>query len=271
MYIFNHREIINHPLHQLEFSITDICNRNCRSCSHFAPLARNANMVDGRDFVKFTKILRRVIPDVHTFWLIGGEPTLHPQYLQLLSALRSIYDDIPIGIMSNGYGVLRQKDDKNFWKTIRDNEIVWRITTYDVSPSVYRHLFERNGCKNLLSLDINNTFTKLAVLSETPQGVTEEKYERCGWERLNIFVRNGKIWKCPTCEYIDIFNMYFNKNYQVSPDDYLNIDENLTREQILKFKQVPSDFCRNCDLSGRSITKFTVGKSAKDISEWMAH
>lgn len=269
MYFFNHEEIIKHPLHQIEYSIIDICSRNCKSCSHFAPLAKRANAVSKGEFIKNTQILHSLIPDVHTFWLIGGEPTLHPNYLQLLNELRQIYKDIPIGIMSNGYGVFARKTDKDFWKFIKDNKIVWRITTYNISPKIYLELFGEYGCLDLLSLDVNNRFSNLAVLTEKQQQINEAKYKKCGWERLNIFVRNGKIWKCPTVEYIDLFNGYFNKRFELSADDYLEIDGALTRDKIINFKNCSSSFCKNCDLTKRFNKMFEVTKSEKQMSEWM--
>lgn len=270
MYMFNHSEIIRHPLHQVEYSIIDSCNRSCRSCSHFVPLASNPNAVSLKEFIKNTELLHKVIPDVHTFWLIGGEPTLHPGYTEILKELRRIYDNIPIGIMSNGYGVIRKRDDESFWNFIRENEIVWRITTYDVSPEVYIKLFKKQHCLDLLSLDINNRFSNLAVLTEKTQEITAEKYRICGWERLNIFVRNNKIWKCPSVEYIDLFNQYFGKQFIIEPDDYLEIDEGLTRNEIIEFKNRPSSFCKNCDISKRFNQYFPVKKSEKKITEWMA-
>ena len=87
MYKFNQIEIINHPLHQIEYSIIDNCNKNCKSCSHFAPLAKQPNKVSVEEFIENTKILHGIIPDVHTFGLIGGEPTLHPQYLEILKGI----------------------------------------------------------------------------------------------------------------------------------------------------------------------------------------
>lgn len=270
MYNFNHLEISNHPLHQIEYSIIDSCNKNCKACSHFAPLAARPNLLGLEEFARNIEILHQIVPDVHTFWLIGGEPTLHPNYLELLKKLRAIYDDIPVGIMSNGYGVLLRQNDKRFRDFIKDNQIVWRITTYNVSPKVYIDLFEKNSCVDLLSLDINNQFSNLVVLSDKSQEKTEAKYQKCGWERLNIFVRDGKIWKCPSVEYIDLFNQYFHKNFKIAFDDFLEINDKLTREKLIEFKNCPSSFCRNCDLSKRFSKIFTVEKSKKSISEWLA-
>lgn len=270
MYKFNRAEIISHPFHQIEYSIIDTCNKNCKACSHFAPLAKQSNKVSVEEFVKNTKILHNIIPDVHTFWLIGGEPMLHPHYLELLKELRSIYNDIPIGIMTNGYKLLETDTDEKFWGFIREHEIIWHITTYDVAPKRYIELFKRNGCIDLLSLDINNKFYNLVTLTEEKQEITQEKYGKCGWERLNIFVRNGRIWKCPTVEYIDLFNNYFGKRFEINIDDYLEIDYSLTRERLLTFQNTPSNFCANCDISKRYTSRYEVVKSKKDIKEWLS-
>ena len=195
---------------------------------------------------------------------------MHPQYLLMLKELRSIYSDIPIGIMTNGYKLLEAETDKNFWGFIREHEIIWHITTYDVEPKRYIELFERNGCRDLLSLDINNKFYNLVTLTEKNQEISQKKYNKCGWERLNIFVRNGRIWKCPTVEYIDLFNNYFGKQFEISTDDYLEIDDSLTRERLLMFQNIPSQFCANCDISKRYTSKYDVVKSKKDIDEWLS-
>ena len=268
MYRFDYREIIAHPLHQIEYSIIDTCNRNCKACSHFSPLAKRANPVSEEEFLINIRQLHSLIPDVHTFWLIGGEPTLHPKYIELLRLLRDVYHDIPIGVMSNGYGILKEAKNKKLWEFIKENQIVWRITTYNIQPDVYRNLFEQNGCRELLSLDVNNRFIKLAVLTKKEQPITQEKYNLCGWERLNIFVRNGRIWKCPTVEYIDLFNGYFHENYELSDDDFLKIDSTLTRERIIEFKNKPSAFCKNCNISKRLDKAFPVITSQKEKSEW---
>lgn len=172
--------------------------------------------------------------------------------------------------MTNGYRLLEAETDEKFWKFIREHQVIWHITTYDVVPSRYIELFERNGCRDLLSLDINNKFYNLVTLTEDKQEISQKKYNKCGWERLNIFVRNGRIWKCPTVEYIDLFNHYFEKQFEISIDDYLEIDDSLTRERLLMFQNTPSCFCANCDISKRYTSKFDVVKSEKDIKEWLS-
>ena len=61
MCIFEYTEITNHPLHQIEYSITDICNRNCKSCSRFAPLAKQPNKVGVEESIENTKIFHNIM------------------------------------------------------------------------------------------------------------------------------------------------------------------------------------------------------------------
>lgn len=255
-------------INAIEFSITDICNRNCRSCSHFAPLAKKPNFIHSEDFEKQLGILKGTGIEPDSVWLTGGEPTLHPNFLGLLKTLREIFPGIPVGMMSNGSYFHADYDDPDLWNFVKENGIIWHITTYDTDPRFYEELFERHGCINHLSLDVNNTFVNLINLSHGKE-ITQQKYARCGWERLNTFIRNGRIYKCPSCEYIDLFNEYFGKTFEPKEDDYLIIDENLTYGQILKFKSIPSSFCGYCEIDRRYKDRFTAIPSERKASEWM--
>ena len=54
------------------------------------------------------------------------------------------------------------------------------FSLYNIDPSVYLELFQKNDCADLLSLDRNNRFTNLAVLTEAEQEITDKKYKQCG-------------------------------------------------------------------------------------------
>ena len=253
-------------VNQLEFSITDACNRNCKGCSHFAPLAKKPNFVKAEDFEKDLRALKqaRIIPD--SLWLIGGEPTLHKELTLLLAIAKNIYGKTTIGVMTNGTGF------KNLdWDFVRDNGIVFHVTTYDVPKAYFENLFERNGCLNHLSLDVRNKFYNIVHLSgeKQPASASSAKYIECGCERSGTFVRNGRIWKCATAEYIDLFNGYFNENFEPEKgSDYLDIDGSLTLDGLLEFKNRPGALCEYCDLASRFKESFIPSKSERIKSEW---
>lgn len=100
-YSFDWNRIYGKDGYHVEYSVTDICNRNCIACSHLAPLAKRSNYVSAEQFEHFMRLLHSALPDIHTFWLTGGEPTLHPQFVRLLAIAREIYSQAYIGIYTS--------------------------------------------------------------------------------------------------------------------------------------------------------------------------
>lgn len=266
-YVFDWKRIQCEDAYHVEYSITDICNRNCAFCSHLAPLAKKDNFVDVEEFTRVTRILKKCIPDVHTFWLTGGEPTLHPEFLRLLAISRGIYPNSYIGIYSNGITLKKYETDEGFWTFVRENGIVWGITCYDIEKSYFEGLFSGHGClENLAIVQSGKYFFQLTNYS-FDQPVTVEKYEKCGWERSKINVRNGKIYNCPSSEFADLFNGYFGEELKICESDYLVVDENLTRERIEAFRgAIP--FCSQCNIERRYKKIYWNEPSKRDVGEW---
>lgn len=212
-------------------------------------------------------IMRRVVPDAHTFWLTGGEPTLHPKFISLLKALREIYYDSYVGIYTNGMTLNRYENDSRFWNFVRNNGIVWAVTGYDRDKRYFDDMFWRHDCyNNLAYLHDGKIFFRLTDYSQN-QSVSSEKYDHCGWERSKINIRNGKIYNCPSCEFADLFADYFGINLAVDERDYLTVDNNLTRERLESFRG-PVPFCSQCDIRSRHKEMIGNKPSEKDIGEW---
>jgi len=266
-YKFDWNRIFGQDAFHIEYSITDICNRNCAACSHLAPLAKLPNFVTTEEFTKVISLLQKAIPNIHTFWLTGGEPTLHPEFMRLLKIAREIYSDAYIGIYSNGINLDKYKTDKGFWQFIKQNGIVWGITVYGKSIQYYEELFKANGCFNNLSIvRVGSWFTNLTNYSIN-QPISKDKYERCGWERCKINIRNGRIYNCPSSEFADLFNGYFGEKLKISEYDYLIVDENLTRARIEEFKKsIP--FCSQCNIDNRNKKFFSTIPSKRRVEEW---
>ena len=266
-YDFDWYRVQFYDSYHIEYCITDICNRNCVSCSHLAPLAKTPNYVTEEEFLRVVGIMRRVVPDAHTFWLTGGEPTLHPKFISLLKALREIYYDSYVGIYTNGMTLNRYENDSRFWNFVRNNGIVWAVTGYDRDKRYFDDMFWRHDCyNNLAYLHDGKIFFRLTDYSQN-QSVSSEKYDHCGWERSKINIRNGKIYNCPSCEFADLFADYFGINLAVDERDYLTVDNNLTRERLESFRG-PVPFCSQCDIRSRHKEMIGNKPSEKDIGEW---
>lgn len=266
-YIFDWHRIFAKDNYHIEYSITDICNKKCKACSHLAPLAKNSNFVTEDEFIRVVKHMKKLVPDAHTFWLTGGEPTLHPDYIKFLQILREIFNNTYIGIYSNGLTLLNKENDNKFWDFIRFNGIVWAITNYDTPKEYFEKLFFNHGCENNLAIIQNGkTFAKLTNYS-FGQPINISKYIKCGWERIKINIRNGKIYNCAASEFVDLFNDFYKENLILTDKDYLIINERLTREQIDNFRN-PMPFCGQCDIRTRYIDVFPNEPSKYQKCEW---
>ena len=265
-YVFDWHRIFAEDGYHIEYSVTDICNRNCASCSHLAPLAKHPNFVTAEAFAHDVRIMRRVVPDAHTFWLTGGEPTLHPGYMELLRVLRNTYPDCYVGIYSNGLTLRARENDADFWKFVREADIVWAVTNYEIPREYFEELFAAHGCANYLAIvQSGSTFAKLTNYARD-QSVSREKYIKCGWERSKINIRNGRIYNCPSSEFADLFNGFYGEDLKVTENDYLAIDEDLTRHRLEDFRG-PMPFCGQCDINARHHA-FPNRPSARDKLEW---
>ena len=130
-----------------------------------------------------------------------------------------------------------------------------------------RAVIERLRLDTLHAVRYDDACERTTTTECTHSDICHAKYERCGWERCKINVRNGRIYNCPSSEFADLFNGYFGEKLVVTPSDYLIIDETLTRERIDEFKN-PMPFCNQCNLEARSKKLFHLEPSKRRMEEW---
>jgi hypothetical protein len=95
----------------------------------------------------------------------------------------------------------------------------------------------------------------------------QEAFKKCSAANSCSNLRNGKIYQCPTSANIGVFNEYFSQNIELSKQDYIDIYEAKSMDEIFEFLSNPVPFCRFCVNSGAESEWRT---SKKDISEWAA-
>ena len=266
-YVFDWNRILREDGWHIEYSVTDVCNRSCAACSHLAPLAKRENFVGVAEFARTVKILAARIPDAHTFWLTGGEPTLHPHFLRLLALACEYFKRSFVGIYSNGKTLSSHAEDEEFWRFMREKGIVWAITPYERGAAYFEELFARHGCLNGLAIVQGGKFFTNLTNYSRGEPVGHDKYEKCGWERCKINVRGGRIYNCAASEFADLFNGYFGEKLHLSPADSLCIDEHLTREKIEEFKDA-MPFCAQCAPARRGRRWFLNEPSKRLAKEW---
>lgn len=260
-------------IHALETHIVEHCNLNCANCGHFAPLAEK-EFLDIESFIKdYTRIKQLTNGNVKNIRLLGGEPLLHPKIIDFCKIARELFPNSNVGIVTNG--LLLNEMSNEFFNSLIKYDIKINITKYPIDIQWDKIL---------------SKFKKLNVKYEFYQGTGEEEkimykqtldlngqqpiranFLNCRLEENDddycFYFEKGKLYNCWKPAYIRHFNKYFNKDLKVSKQDYVDIYENKSIEEMLQDLAKPIPFCRYCNLKKCEVTKYH--QSEKLINEWV--
>lgn len=103
----------------LELNITHHCNLSCRACGHLSPTLRKYNMPATKILEDLT-ILAEFYQTEHVR-LLGGEPLLHPNLMDIIEAVRSSGISKRVRIVTNGVLLWRMTD--SFWERVDEVHI----------------------------------------------------------------------------------------------------------------------------------------------------
>ena len=287
---------------RIQVHITDHCNLNCVGCDNFAPIA-DEKYLPVRSFEKDCKRLAQLCSgDMEEIVLQGGEPLLHKDLTEFFAIARKYFPQSTINVVSNG--LLLPRQSAGFWQSCRENDIHVIVTKYPVKldfcaiiqkakdEHVYFDFFRWKGGRQQLKERLFGLF-KTPATNKTPLDVSgvalppphyektmnkmpldvsgkrniERNFTSCFKSNVCICLDEGKLYTCPTVAYISYFNKQFGQNLTVSKDDYIDIYEAKTLDEILDFLSGAIPFCRYCDISN-TVTGLKWGVSKKNILEW---
>ncbi len=250
-------------------SIVSHCNLNCRYCDHFVPLAKE-RIFSVEELRKHFKKLSSKI-NVQAIGIMGGEPLLHPDIVNVLKMFRSIfpYPKTFLAIYTNGILLNTMSDE--FWECCHKNMIVIRISKFplniDFMPAFnkakkYKVLVQYYGAKD----GEYKTMYRMALDLQGSQN-PEEMYKMCWQKGFCTYFQDGKLYKCTTAGNISNFNNYFNTNLTLSEKDYLDIYKIKNNKQIKEFFNNSIPFCKYCNIP-KQVDKLPFEISKKDIKDW---
>ncbi|GHT18396.1 hypothetical protein AGMMS4957_00640 [Bacteroidia bacterium] len=253
-------------LGSISVHITEHCNLNCKACAHFCTLA-DEQFLDietfRRDCIRLAELTNN---DIGTFWLMGGEPLLHPQVTVFFDIVRTYFPNIRIAILSNG--ILLPKQPDTFWQSCQKNRIEVHISNYPIK--IDRETITQKATTFGVVLaylgDKNTEWGKMFVLDIHGQRNYKKSWNKCAHANNCTLLREGKVYACFVVAYIDFFNKYFEQNLETTEQDYIDIYKIKNQQEIFDFLYKPMPFCRYCNVE--NLERFEWGVSKKEISEW---
>lgn len=260
--------ITQRPAIYFDVNVTEHCNLNCKYCGSFAPIA-DKEFLDIQEYRNDITRLAEIAGGVcHHINILGGEPLLHPDICEILKMTR---DKFPIGninLVTNG--ILVKSMSQAFWDIMRDNRIYLCPTKYPVKVD-YDWITEKAKKEEVVcyffgDLQIYNTWThiKMDLLGTRNEN---HSFMHCPNANNCCCLEHGKLYPCPRVAKIRHFNKKFNTNLPVTKQDYIDIYEEVTLEDVMKFLCHSIPFCRFCNTF--QIENVEWGISKKDESEWI--
>jgi len=250
-------------------NILDHCNLNCKGCDHFSPLAekRFVKLQTIQDDLRQMSLLTEGA--VTRIGIMGGEPLLHPELLDILTSAREAFPKTLLQLVSNGILLLRKED--SFWDTCSSNNINIVVTKYPLNLD-YERMREIANDKGVKFSFYGNTGVMARTLYKMPMDVdgfqdAKKSFWNCYHVNSCPLVMEGKLYPCTVLPNAVHFNRKFSTHMDIERGDYLDIYSAKSSGEILAFLSIPKPFCRYCKTKERDFGH-PWERSNRDISEW---
>lgn len=229
----------NNNLEILEIHLVDHCNLNCANCNHFSPLAEKW-FIDIDDFTSQLKLLVKNYPKISILRLLGGEPCLHPQIVQLCKIARQIMPvNVTIELLTNGTIIQPIKEISN---TIDNIHIL--VTPYFTNNTWSGQ--EIKDYNNVFFLPVRPIMRETLIDSEGKQNIGEN-FKHCSiYSGICLTLKNYKIYLCPAAAHMEHYFKKINKFFDINQIKTLDIRSPISEEQLLQFSQTPNFSCSFC-------------------------
>lgn len=258
-------------LEYLVINILDHCNLKCKGCDHFACVA-DPYLVSYQtlhnDLERMAEIMHG--DNIMKIAVMGGEPLLHPDLLEILKDVRGKFPNAIIRLTTNGLLLLQQKDD--FWTVCRNYDVTIVNTKYPIKID-YEKMKEKAASENVKFQffegtgddTVKTSSKKIITLDGTNDPV--KSFAKCYISNYGNFLMEGKFYGCPfSCQSYRIFNKKFKQNLRMTERDYLDIYKIQDMQEIFEFAAKPRPYCRYCSDLDRW---HEWERSRQDISEWV--
>lgn len=240
---FNDLNIQKKLSHEFLFDITSVCNLNCTNCSVFCGL-REPYFITVEDFKEQLFNLKSKVP-VSFISFCGGEPTLHPNFMELCHELFKQIPDCFLQIITNGT-LLNNFSDEDLW-FLSQHKVCFAITLYPKIEYInIVHNFE-NRCKKFfptIQIDFKGIRPYFGKYDYNFKGTNDpddfyyfcEKSHQCH----SFVIFKNRLYNC--CIAPD----YTAINLPKDEEDSIPMDALPSYEDILNFGNHSYNSCRYC-------------------------
>jgi MoaA/NifB/PqqE/SkfB family radical SAM enzyme len=250
-------------LNNLELHVTHRCNLTCESCSHYSNHGHRGDILIAAADDWMAKWKSRLAPV--RFTLLGGEPTLHPQLVEIIHLVRFHWPKTVLKLTTNGFFLSRQE---RLPQALQDTGCRLAISVHHDDEEYARRIA---GVRMLVA-EWQQRFTFVCNFYEA-HGKWTRRYQgygeamepfadgnpRASWEVCPAKhcrqLHEGRIWKCAPLAYLRLQHEKFSLNSSWEPYlAYKPLEPDCSDEELKAFFALEEEsYCRMCPGYARPI------------------
>ena len=176
----------------LEANICHHCINSCVSCSHFSPINK-PYFVTPESLKKDLRDMSKIFHS-ERFVILGGEPLLHPQILEMIDIAKESGVSDTVEVLTNGTILGRQTDE--FWEKVQ----AVRISLYEGKLSQAQIAgFHATAQKHGRFLEIlpQKRFLKVWYKKPFEGEAIRENFRTCEYRQRCFTIQDGYFFLCP--------------------------------------------------------------------------
>lgn len=247
----------------LAMHIVDGCNLNCAFCSVFSGLCSEGGIVPFEEVQGAIDRLVEIFNQIVVFRILGGEPLMHPHWIEICRYVRKVFPLTDIEIVTNGTYILRLGEVE--LALVREADLAFDLTDYRILGDKIDEIHEmlcRHGVKHYITREIEY-FSKLYDFEGKRD--PSENYRVCKTKFMCMNMRGYELAVCHAAIGLERARKQFP---DISYEQTGKIDirtEGLTAKSIMQMMDHPHDMCRYCN---QDLTEWRVVKEKENRKEW---
>ncbi len=228
---------------RIEVNLIDACNLKCKGCSHFSSIYNSDSIYPIDNYEKDLKQLRKV-GQMFRLRLLGGEPFLLDNLDEYIVIARKVFPEADIEVVTNG--LLIPMTNEKVLSAIKTNNISVVISAYKPTLKKKDQIAYKLDEQQILwcfeGEEIVQFSRNLTLENIHNAEISNEKCPAIGC----IFLRRGKLYKCPFDGLINDLYSYYNLNRKHESGISIYRDSDSLYKEIVNYIFNPVEMCQYC-------------------------
>lgn len=246
----------------IEFWATGHCNLGCKGCSSCSPIAQEW-FLDVESIERDLSRLNELDIKIDNITILGGEPLLHPDLVSIMEAVKKVYPESRLGIITNGLLLLQMPE--TFWNACVNYDVKFSVTCFPVMSKDVKQNIKMIFCDKKLEYRLTDKKWFNKILVKNNQEDLASIIRSCGCNKA-YNLKGGEVSRCTVPMAVPLLNQCFNAG--MIEGGRLDIYSVQSGKEIIDFLETPNESCRNCSAHPIKV-EWEKSDNPPKLSDWI--